>query len=54
MTAAEKRLNIMAPSSNRKCNGEQGELLILFYVNYHRGENVVKKNTLKHLGTAAK
>lgn len=51
---AEKGLNIMAPSSNCECNGEQGELLILFYINYHRGENVVKKKYPKALGHSSK
>lgn len=55
MTTAEKKLNTMAPSSNCEYNGGQRELLTLSYINYHKGENIVKKKIYsKALGTAAK
>lgn len=54
MTTAEKKLNTMAPSSNCECNGGQRELLILSYINYHKGENVIKKNYPKALGYSSK
>lgn len=51
----EKKLNTMAPSSNCEYNGGQRELLILSYINYHEGENIVKKkNYPKALGHSSK
>lgn len=53
MTTAEKRPNTLAPSSNCECNGEQGELLILFYINYHGG-GCSEKKCPKVLGHSSK